>query len=247
MEPWILLLAILFPPCVVLAARNTTIGCRKIRPPSDGGIRYPGLTQEQIRTIEVLPVAYEIEYVCRSNRVIDGPGVRKCLENGTWTHMDQRSRCVRNCSRLALNLENGVVLRRGEVKTRDEVRIPVEGTVVEYRCNAGFKLVGSSRNICTKFGKWNTSKPVCQVDRSWNRQSHSEYTRGRAMVTRGPGIWCWRGPGNWFRDLVLEGARDLPREDGAARMEPPLQRSRVVCGDRKHSRFSGCGLAYVVT
>uniref|UniRef100_A0A3P9DSL5 Sushi domain-containing protein n=1 Tax=Maylandia zebra TaxID=106582 RepID=A0A3P9DSL5_9CICH len=63
-------------------------GCAIIRPPRDGGIRYRGLTQEQI-----LPVDYEIEYICRGNRVIVGPKVRKCLPNGTWTDMMQASRC----------------------------------------------------------------------------------------------------------------------------------------------------------
>uniref|UniRef100_A0A665U9M2 Gamma-aminobutyric acid type B receptor subunit 1 n=1 Tax=Echeneis naucrates TaxID=173247 RepID=A0A665U9M2_ECHNA len=63
-------------------------GCAIIRPPRDGGIRYRGLTQEQI-----LPVDYEIEYICRGNRVIVGPKVRKCLPNGTWTDMTQHSRC----------------------------------------------------------------------------------------------------------------------------------------------------------
>uniref|UniRef100_A0A3Q3FIG4 Sushi domain-containing protein n=1 Tax=Labrus bergylta TaxID=56723 RepID=A0A3Q3FIG4_9LABR len=59
-----------------------------IPPESDGGIRYRGLTQEQ-----VLPVDYEIEYICRGNRMIVGPKVRKCLPNGTWTDLSLRSRC----------------------------------------------------------------------------------------------------------------------------------------------------------
>uniref|UniRef100_A0A671NV43 Gamma-aminobutyric acid type B receptor subunit 1 n=1 Tax=Sinocyclocheilus anshuiensis TaxID=1608454 RepID=A0A671NV43_9TELE len=62
-------------------------GCAIIRPPRDGGIRYRGLTQEQ-----VLPVDYEIEYICRGNRVIVGPKVRKCLPDGTWTDLNQRSK-----------------------------------------------------------------------------------------------------------------------------------------------------------
>uniref|UniRef100_A0A8C9YHB0 Gamma-aminobutyric acid type B receptor subunit 1 n=1 Tax=Sander lucioperca TaxID=283035 RepID=A0A8C9YHB0_SANLU len=68
------------------------ISCAIIRPPRDGGIRYRGLTQEQVRRA-VLPVDYEIEYICRGNRVIVGPKVRKCLPNGTWTDLIQRSRC----------------------------------------------------------------------------------------------------------------------------------------------------------
>uniref|UniRef100_A0A8C2GRW4 Gamma-aminobutyric acid (GABA) B receptor, 1b n=1 Tax=Cyprinus carpio TaxID=7962 RepID=A0A8C2GRW4_CYPCA len=66
-------------------------GCAIIRPPRDGGIRYRGLTQEQV--VQVLPVDYEIEYICRGNRVIVGPKVRKCLPDGTWTDLNQRSKC----------------------------------------------------------------------------------------------------------------------------------------------------------
>lgn len=47
----------------------------------------------QIRSVQILPVDYEIEYICRGNRVIVGPKVRKCLPNGTWTDMTQHSRC----------------------------------------------------------------------------------------------------------------------------------------------------------
>ncbi|KAK7899631.1 hypothetical protein WMY93_020484 [Mugilogobius chulae] len=67
--------------------------CAIIRPPREGGIRYRGLTQEQIRSVQVLPVDYEIEYICRGNRVIVGPKVRKCLPNGTWTDMSHKSQC----------------------------------------------------------------------------------------------------------------------------------------------------------
>uniref|UniRef100_A0A671V9K3 Gamma-aminobutyric acid type B receptor subunit 1 n=1 Tax=Sparus aurata TaxID=8175 RepID=A0A671V9K3_SPAAU len=65
------------------------LSCAIIRPPRDGGIRYRGLTQD----VQVLPVDYEIEYICRGNRVITGPKVRKCLPNGTWTDLSQHSRC----------------------------------------------------------------------------------------------------------------------------------------------------------
>lgn len=119
-----------------LSLSDILSGCAIIRPPRDGGIRYRGLTQEQvkctiallslynslsqergypdneesnlishlmliplislslqIRSVQILPVDYEIEYICRGNRVIVGPKVRKCLPDGTWTDMDQQSRC----------------------------------------------------------------------------------------------------------------------------------------------------------
>uniref|UniRef100_A0A8D3EDU0 Gamma-aminobutyric acid (GABA) B receptor, 1a n=1 Tax=Scophthalmus maximus TaxID=52904 RepID=A0A8D3EDU0_SCOMX len=77
---------ILLPPRFFFLSSSS--GCAIIRPPRDGGIRYRGLTQEQI-----LPVDYEIEYICRGNRVIVGPKVRKCLPNGTWTDIAQNSTC----------------------------------------------------------------------------------------------------------------------------------------------------------
>uniref|UniRef100_A0A8C2F4C2 Gamma-aminobutyric acid (GABA) B receptor, 1a n=1 Tax=Cyprinus carpio TaxID=7962 RepID=A0A8C2F4C2_CYPCA len=125
--------------------------CAIIRPPRDGGIRYRGLTQEQVK---ILPVDYEIEYICRGSRIIVGPKVRKCLHNGTWTDMNQISRCLLVCPRSWMSLENGRValLPPGQ---------PVEGTVLHYNCHAGFLLEGFNISHCTKLGKWDSPKPFC--------------------------------------------------------------------------------------
>ncbi|XP_078501823.1 gamma-aminobutyric acid type B receptor subunit 1 [Lissotriton helveticus] len=139
---------------------NSTTGCKTIHPPREGGIRYRGLTPEQIRTVESLPFDYEIEYVCRGDREIVGPKVRKCLPNGTWTDMQHPSRCLRTCPRMHLKLENG------HAEPRDMVRVPVEGTWIDFRCDPGFRLVGNSRSFCTKVGKWDFPKPTCEVRRS---------------------------------------------------------------------------------
>ncbi|XP_059966082.1 gamma-aminobutyric acid type B receptor subunit 1 isoform X3 [Mesoplodon densirostris] len=72
----------------------TSEGCQIIHPPWEGGIRYRGLTRDQVKAINFLPVDYEIEYVCRGEREVVGPKVRKCLSNGSWTDMDTPSRCV---------------------------------------------------------------------------------------------------------------------------------------------------------
>uniref|UniRef100_A0A8C1WB68 Gamma-aminobutyric acid type B receptor subunit 1 n=1 Tax=Cyprinus carpio TaxID=7962 RepID=A0A8C1WB68_CYPCA len=142
------------------------IGCAIIRPPRDGGIRYRGLTQEQVK---ILPVDYEIEYICRGSRIIVGPKVRKCLHNGTWTDMNQISRCCRLlvCPRSWMSLENGRValLPPGQ---------PVEGTVLHYNCHAGFLLEGFNISHCTKLGKWDSPKPFCfyrQTDRKPDRHT----------------------------------------------------------------------------
>uniref|UniRef100_A0A8C4LJL0 Gamma-aminobutyric acid type B receptor subunit 1 n=1 Tax=Equus asinus asinus TaxID=83772 RepID=A0A8C4LJL0_EQUAS len=57
----------------------TSEGCQIIHPPWEGGIRYRGLTRDQVKAINFLPVDYEIEYVCRGEREVVGPKVRKCL------------------------------------------------------------------------------------------------------------------------------------------------------------------------
>uniref|UniRef100_A0A3B4XUE7 Sushi domain-containing protein n=1 Tax=Seriola lalandi dorsalis TaxID=1841481 RepID=A0A3B4XUE7_SERLL len=128
-------------------------GCAIIRPPRDGGIRYRGLTQD----VQVLPVDYEIEYICRGNRVIVGPKVRKCLPNGTWTDLSQHSRCLLLCPRVWTSLENGRVSSR-------PLGPPVEGTVLHYSCLPGFILMGRNSTQCNKMGKWDTPKPVCHCE-----------------------------------------------------------------------------------
>uniref|UniRef100_A0A8C0GPV6 Gamma-aminobutyric acid type B receptor subunit 1 n=1 Tax=Chelonoidis abingdonii TaxID=106734 RepID=A0A8C0GPV6_CHEAB len=134
-------------------------GCEIIHPPRDGGIRYRGLTPDQVQTVRFLPFDYEIEYVCRPDREIVGPKVRKCLPNGTWTEMGHASRCsVRTCPKIHLSLENG------QAVPRSMERVPVEGTWVEYHCNPGFRLVGSARSNCTKVGRWSFPKPICECE-----------------------------------------------------------------------------------
>uniref|UniRef100_A0A665U981 Gamma-aminobutyric acid type B receptor subunit 1 n=1 Tax=Echeneis naucrates TaxID=173247 RepID=A0A665U981_ECHNA len=144
------LLSLVVPIHNSSAGGNLCASCAIIRPPRDGGIRYRGLTQEQI-----LPVDYEIEYICRGNRVIVGPKVRKCLPNGTWTDMTQHSRCCKSYSAIVwTSLENG----RVTVKPPGP---PVEGTVLHYSCHAGFILEGRNISHCTKLGKWDAPKPTC--------------------------------------------------------------------------------------
>uniref|UniRef100_A0A3Q3FR60 Gamma-aminobutyric acid (GABA) B receptor, 1a n=1 Tax=Labrus bergylta TaxID=56723 RepID=A0A3Q3FR60_9LABR len=148
------------PSPVVPIHNSSTGGCAIIRPPRDGGIRYRGLTQEQIRSVQILPVDYEIEYICRGNRVIVGPKVRKCLPDGTWTDITLHSRCLLLCPRVWTSLENG----RVSVKPPGP---PVEGTVLHYSCHAGFILEGRNISHCTKLGKWDAPKPTCLYDRNY--------------------------------------------------------------------------------
>uniref|UniRef100_A0A6Q2XPD3 Gamma-aminobutyric acid (GABA) B receptor, 1b n=1 Tax=Esox lucius TaxID=8010 RepID=A0A6Q2XPD3_ESOLU len=132
-------------------------GCAIIRPPRDGGIRYRGLTQEQVQPVAVLPVDYEIEYICRGNREIVGPKVRKCLPNNTWTDLTQRSRCLLQCPRKWTSLENGRVSEWPPGSL-------VEGTELQYSCLPGFVMVGRNSTHCNNMGNWDSPKPVCHCE-----------------------------------------------------------------------------------
>ncbi|KAM6364635.1 gamma-aminobutyric acid type B receptor subunit 1 [Pluvialis apricaria] len=155
----LLLLALSAAPNRAAVHVNLTEGCQIIHPPRDGGIRYRGLTPEEVQSVRFLPFDYEIEYVCRPDREIVGPKVRKCQRDGTWTAMGHPSRCLRTCPKMHLSLENGQAVARAME------RVPVEGTWTEYSCNPGFRLVGSARSNCTKLGRWSTPKPICELRR----------------------------------------------------------------------------------
>ncbi|XP_072317633.1 gamma-aminobutyric acid type B receptor subunit 1 [Eucyclogobius newberryi] len=168
-------LLLVLPPLVLNIHNTSSGGCGIIKPPREGGIRYRGLTQEQIRSIQILPVDYEIEYICRGNRVIVGPKVRKCLPNGTWTDMNLHSSCLLVCPRVWTSLENGRVsvsppgLSEGPVLPPSGP--PVEGTVLLYTCHAGFLLEGRNTSHCTKLGKWDSPKPSCLYDRNYTGEN----------------------------------------------------------------------------
>ncbi|NXU60019.1 GABR1 protein, partial [Turnix velox] len=55
---------------------------------------------------------------------------------------------VRTCPKVQLSLENGRVLAMGMEK------VAVEGTWLEFSCDPGFHLLGSSTSNCTKMGRW---------------------------------------------------------------------------------------------
>uniref|UniRef100_A0A674D5Q8 Gamma-aminobutyric acid type B receptor subunit 1 n=1 Tax=Salmo trutta TaxID=8032 RepID=A0A674D5Q8_SALTR len=171
-----------------------------IRPPRDGGIRYRGLTQEQI-----LPVDYEIEYICRGNRVIVGPKVRKCLPNGTWTDITLHSRCLLLCPRVWTSLENGRVALKPPGP-------PVEGTVLHYSCHAGFMLEGRNITHCTKLGKWDSPKPACLCKCGMESQSFHKLYIGALFPMSGgwPGGQACLPSAQMALDLVNNRTDILP-------------------------------------
>ncbi|XP_072497619.1 gamma-aminobutyric acid type B receptor subunit 1 isoform X3 [Notamacropus eugenii] len=186
-------------------SNTTSEGCQIIHPPWEGGIRYRGLTRDQVRAINFLPVDYEIEYVCRGDREVVGPKVRKCLSNGSWTDMDMPSRCVRTCSKSYLTLDNGTAFLRGGN------RPALDGAWVDFRCDPGFHLVGSSRSICAR-GQWDTPKPSCQVKRT----TYTAPSSGRRAVYIGA---LFPMSGGWPGGQACQPAVEMALEDVNSRRD----------------------------
>ncbi|KAM4637203.1 LOW QUALITY PROTEIN: gamma-aminobutyric acid type B receptor subunit 1-like [Amazona ochrocephala] len=155
----LLLLLLSVEPAQAGVHMNLTEGCPILHPPRDGGIRYRGLTPEEVRGVRVLPFDYELEYVCRPQRELVGPKVRQCQRDGSWTAAAQHSRCLRPCPRSHLSLDHGSVLPFAME------RVPVEGSWAEFRCEPGYRLVGPPRSNCTRGGRWSTPKPSCELRR----------------------------------------------------------------------------------
>uniref|UniRef100_A0A096LQ92 Gamma-aminobutyric acid type B receptor subunit 1 n=1 Tax=Poecilia formosa TaxID=48698 RepID=A0A096LQ92_POEFO len=215
MAPILFLIILCALPALVVPIHNSSAGvphavsscpgCAIIRPPRDGGIRYRGLTQEQIRSVRILPVDYEIEYICRENRQIAGPKVRKCLPNGTWTDMTQLSVCLLQCPKVWTSLENGRVTARPPGP-------PAEGTVLHYTCNSGFTLEGRNISHCTKLGKWDAPKPTCLTNTYTPHQGKKKLYIGALFPMSGgwPGGQACMPSAQMALDLVNNRSDILP-------------------------------------
>lgn len=55
--------------------------------------------------------------------------------------------------------ENGRIITTGAFELGQEYSF---GQVVNFECNAKFKLVGAKEIICSSNGKWNSDMPQCQ-------------------------------------------------------------------------------------
>ena len=42
-----------------------------------------------------------------------------------------------------------------------QLKATIFNSLVKYRCNEGFKLVGASERRCSKFGSWSPDAPLC--------------------------------------------------------------------------------------
>ena len=53
-------------------------------------------------------------------------------------------------------------LENGETKLSTENGVPLEGAIAIYKCDDGYKLIGSFTRNCLKDGSWSGKQPQCK-------------------------------------------------------------------------------------
>ncbi|XP_037529106.1 CUB and sushi domain-containing protein 2 [Rhipicephalus sanguineus] len=96
-------------------------------------------------------------YRCNAGYTLIGPSERLCKPDGTWTGAQpvcQSGSGPRICPAPG-SIPNGAVdLPSGTL---------VVNTRVQYRCNAGYTLIGTMERVCQPDGSWSGTEPVCQA------------------------------------------------------------------------------------
>lgn len=92
----------------------------------------------------------KIVYKCNSGYGLSGNNVRTCQLNGQWSGFQPA--CLFNSCGYPGSLDNGELIG-------DDYSF---GKSISYKCNAGYRLIGSGQRTCTTTGAWTNSKPTCQ-------------------------------------------------------------------------------------
>ena len=92
----------------------------------------------------------ELEYLCNTGYVLDGPSTRRCTESGEWSGKEPE--CVRNECPRPPPFQNG----------RYYASSYSQGSNLVYTCNEGYSLVGKGIRLCLSTHEWSGNEPYCQ-------------------------------------------------------------------------------------
>lgn len=177
-----------------------------------------------------------VTYNCVKNYRLVGVASRRCLENGQWS--DESPRCEEiRCPEPVL-AEHSILSVTGNdrVYGRTLIRTADSGTslttykigsLVKYRCERGYKVVGEPLSTCEDSGKWSGDVPQCvYVDcREPERLAHGKYTLASNATYYGAAV-LYECDSNY----ELDGhGRRLCLENGTWSSETP-QCKEVLCG-----------------
>lgn len=136
------------------------IDCGKIPPILYGSISYTNGTTF---------LGSEITYSCVRNFRLVGPSKRYCMENRHWSEASPRCEEIRcpepklaNHSIFTVSgndrLYGRTLVRNSDQNAYTTYKI---GSLVKYRCERGYKIVGESLSTCEDTGTWSGAVPEC--------------------------------------------------------------------------------------
>jgi CUB/sushi domain-containing protein len=113
----------------------------------------PGVPGNGYSYFQSTNVGAIVIHKCKPGFALVGSKIRVCLSNGRWNL--NIPNCVAfgstsGCERPG-SLENGIVL----------ITSTHVNSIVKYKCRDGFKLVGSSYQVCRANGRWTGTFPKC--------------------------------------------------------------------------------------
>ena len=93
-----------------------------------------------------------VVYSCHRGYTLQGISTRQCLANASWTLGFQECR--------AISCKNPKQIHHGTFNMSDSHA--VYRTIVEYRCNDGYRMRGFGVRTCELTGTWDNDEPTCE-------------------------------------------------------------------------------------
>lgn len=140
--------------CRELGWSNPTPSCRKIRCP------IPPIPEGGWKIGDSYEVGDIVEFGCFSGYQLLGSSKRECLPNGKWNgELTICNSKENDCPNPGIPI-NGIKIGR----------LYKYGSVVEFRCDQGKKLIGSSERICEMNGEWSGSEAICLDENDFDQK-----------------------------------------------------------------------------
>ncbi|KAJ8676669.1 hypothetical protein QAD02_012456 [Eretmocerus hayati] len=101
----------------------------------------------------------KISYHCNDGYLLRGNSQRTCRANGKWSN--KIPFCIGVTCKNLLAPDNGDIEYVTTEHDRDDLTILQVGQKLEFKCDAGYTLVGQSVLTCQNNGTWNFERPTC--------------------------------------------------------------------------------------
>ncbi|CAH1263276.1 CSMD3 [Branchiostoma lanceolatum] len=137
---------------------------------SDPGI--PDHGSRNVRAGQELYPGAVLRYNCDGGYVMVGSDKMQCLDSGAWQPPNPPMCRALACS-IPDNIPNGKFGIMSKPESSGVLPYP-QGTVIQYKCNRGYRLDGEEQMTCEE-GRWSEETPTCvQICRHFEEIAHCQ-------------------------------------------------------------------------